>query len=271
MVDAPRSEARLRHHEALALPAQQAAKRNPHVAQHQLAVALGGDVVHHRDVAHQLDTRRIEGHQDHALLVVRVGLRIGLAHHDQQPAVGVRGVGDEPLAPVDHVLVAVAADQRLDVGGIRGRHVRLGHGERRANLAFEQRLEPALALLWRGEQVQQLHVAGIRRVAVEHLGRPVHAPHDFRQRRVFEVAQARAGLIRLQGGQEQVPQPLRAGECLQVRHEGHRKVPLPHLLVPQADARHDVIVHEGAQLHAQRFHAWAIGKIHAVTSRNAMR
>jgi len=32
--------------------------------------------------------------------------------------------------------------------------------------------------------------------------------------------------------------------------------------VPGTDARHDVLVHEGAQLLAQRLDAWAVGEIH---------
>ena len=47
--------------------------------------------------------------------------------------------GDPPLAAVEHVVVAVALDPQLDVGGVRARHAGLGHRERRADLAVEQR------------------------------------------------------------------------------------------------------------------------------------
>jgi hypothetical protein len=73
--------------------------------------------------------------------------------------------------------------------------------------------QPAGALRRRGEQVQQLDVAGVGRAAVEHLGRPGHAAHDLGQRRVVEVAQARAGLVVTQAGQEQVPQAGGAGRA----------------------------------------------------------
>ncbi|MNJ67619.1 hypothetical protein D3C77_638070 [compost metagenome] len=137
MVDASRSEAGLGHHETVALGPEQIACRHSHIPQQQLAMAFRGDVVHHRNVAHQLHTGGVERHQDHALLVVRLGGGIGLAHHDQQPAVRVRGVGDEPLATIDHVIVAVTADQRLDIGGVGRRYVRLGHGEGGADLPLE--------------------------------------------------------------------------------------------------------------------------------------
>ncbi len=261
-MDAPRPEARLGHHETVAFLAEQIARRHPHVAQQQLAMAFRRDVVHHRNVAQQLDAGRVERHQDHALLLMSLGVRIGLAHDDQEPAVGMRGVGDEPLASVDHVVVAVAADQRLDVGGVGRRHVRLGHGEGRADLAVQQRLEPALALLRRGEQVQQLHVAGVRRVAVEHFGSPVHAPHDLRQRRVFQVAQPGARLVFAKRWQEQVPQSLLPRQRLQVLHERHGVLAGSDFRVPGADARHDVVVHEGLQLLPQGLHTRAVGEVH---------
>ncbi len=49
-----------------------------------------------------------------------------------------------------------------------------------------------------------LHVARVRRRAVEHFGRPGHAPHDLAQRSVFEIRQAFRRARRM--GQEQVPQ-----------------------------------------------------------------
>ena len=47
--------------------------------------------------------------------------------------------GRPPLAAVDHVLVAVAVDPGGDVGGVGGGDLRLGHAERRADLAVQQR------------------------------------------------------------------------------------------------------------------------------------
>jgi hypothetical protein len=58
---------------------------------------------------------------------------------------------------------------------------------------LQQRLQPPLLLLGRTEQVQQLHVPGVRRAAVHRLGGDVRAaPGDLGQRGVLQVRQARA-------------------------------------------------------------------------------
>jgi hypothetical protein len=46
--------------------------------------------------------------------------------------------------------------------------------------------------------VQELHVAGVRRIAVENLRRPADAAHDFRQRRILEIGQPGSRLIVLE-------------------------------------------------------------------------
>ena len=52
----------------------------------------------------------------------------------------------------------------------------LGHREARADLAGEQRLQPALLLLLRAVARQHFHVAGVGRRAVEDLGRKCERP-----------------------------------------------------------------------------------------------
>src|SRR6202008_854967 len=59
--------------------------------------------------------------------------------------------------------------------------------------AVQQRLEVLLAVLLAPEQLEHLHVAGIGSAAVADLGGDEAAAHDFGQRRVLEVRQARAG------------------------------------------------------------------------------
>ncbi len=123
---------------------------------------------------------------------VRRAVGIGHAHHDEHRAARVGRAGGPPLAGVDDVVAAVAFDARGDVGGVRGGDLRFGHRERRADLAGEQGLEPSILLRGRSEVQQHLHVAGVRGVAVEHLGCDQRAAHDLGQRRVLEVGQARA-------------------------------------------------------------------------------
>ena len=169
-----------------------------HVAVRRVVVA------EHRQRAHDGDARRVARHQHHRLLRVARRAGVGLAHHDEDRAARVAGAGAEPLAAVDHVLVAFAADRALDVGGVRRGHRGLGHQERRADLAGQQRLAASALLRLGGVALQRLHVAGVGRRAVEHLARPHHAAHQLAQRRVVEVGDAALPFVRMR--QEQVPQ-----------------------------------------------------------------
>ena len=147
------------------------------------------------------------GHDDHRLLAVAwrpSGSVLPITISSLAARVG-RAAGP-PLAAVDDVLVAVADDARLDVGRVAARHRRLGHGERRADLAVEQRLQPLLLLLLGAEQVQQLHVAGVGRRAVDRLRGELVAPAgQLGERGVLELGQP--GLR----GQEEVPQSRACG------------------------------------------------------------
>ena len=82
---------------------------------------------------------------------------VGLGGHDHE--VGVDAVGDEGLAPVDHVVVAVA-----DRGGAHRRQVRadpgLGHRQRRDQLAADLARQPPLALSLVG-QTQEVGEADV--------------------------------------------------------------------------------------------------------------
>ena len=155
-------------------------------------------------------------HEDHRLLPVPAALRVGLAHEDAELAARVARARGPPLAPVEDVVVAVALDAASDVGGVGGGDARLGHGEARADLAGEQRFEPLLLLLGRAVAGQHLHVAGVGRRAVEHLGRPGDAPHHLAQRRVLEVGQAGA-VARRRAGRGSTARPPAPG--LQLLHD----------------------------------------------------
>ena len=131
----------------------------------------------------------------------------------------------------------------------------LGHQERRADLAFEQRLGPLADVLGRAVLEQRLHVAGVRRRAVEHLRRPVHAPHDLAQRRVLEVGQRAAVRLR----PPQVPQAGGLRLRLELLDDRHR-LPAPlasHVLVPLVLVRIDVLRHESEELLAAAPAPWA--------------
>jgi len=159
------------------------------------------------------------------------GSRAPLVHHFRpemtysSPSRSIRvamfeGAAGPPLPPGDDVFVAVALDPGGDVSRVAAGHVGLGHGERGPDLTGQQRLQPPLLLLFRPEQVQQFHVPGVGRLAVDRLRRQVVAPaRQLRDGRVLQLGES--GLRR----QEQVPQ-----------------APLPRLFLESLDHGRDVVV-----------------------------
>ena len=115
-----------------------------------------------------LITARLAGDYGREVLAVPLGGRIRLAHHDQQLARLVHGPGSKPFATIDDVLVTLTADLALDIGGITGRHCRLGHGESRPDFPRQQRFQPLCLLLRGAEHGEDFHIAGVRCRAVEH-------------------------------------------------------------------------------------------------------
>ena len=171
---------------------------------------------------------------------------------------------DHHLRPVDDVVVAVADDRAFDVGRIGGRHRRLGHQERRADAAFQQRREPLRLLLRVAVAREHFHVAGVRGTAIEDRRGPVDASHQFRERRVFEVGQARApGLVFV--GQEQVPEPGFARPGLESFDHGRDDPALRrilHELLVFGLGREDVRLHEVVDTMHQFARAGAVFEIH---------
>ena len=224
VVDPPRTESRLGDQEPHPLAGQDVARRNAHVLERQDAVALRLGVAEDRRAALDGHAWRVERAEDHRLLLVGRGRRIGLTHDHEDPAVGVQRPGRPPLAPVEHVLVAVALDTHPDVGRVRRGDIRLGHRKPGADLAVEQRPQPTVLLLLAAEVMQDLHVARVRRVAVARLRGDLGSAHDLRKRRVLEIGQPGAVLG---VGKEQVPQPAPSRLSLQLLHHGRMGVRRP--------------------------------------------
>ena len=174
---------------------------------------------------------------------MRLRVRVGDRHQDREA--GALRARREPLAPVDHPLVAVAHGPRLQPGRVRPGHVRLGHGEERPDLARNERTQPRLLLLVRAEQVQDLAVARVRRLAAEDELGPDAAPDLLVQVRVGE--EPLPGPARL-GRQVRCPQTVVPRPRPQLLHQPLRRVVLA---VERGLGRVDVLLHESAVAVAQ--------------------
>ena len=143
----------------------------------------------------------------------------GLLAHDDHDFTGLaHGPADIELAAIDHVVITIFGDPRFNVGGIGGRHFRFGHGKGTANTAFQQRLQPLFFLGFVAVFGQHFHIPGIRCGTVERLGSDAAATQFFRQRGIFQIAQASA-VLPVFLGQEQVPQTFGFGFFLQLIHD----------------------------------------------------
>src|SRR5258705_13975077 len=99
-------------------------------------------VAEYGEMPQDLPAGRVARNQDHRLLPVPVRGGIALPHEDEDRAARVAPARGPPLASIDDVVVALAHDGALDVGRIRRGDRGLGHGEARADLAVEGRLQP---------------------------------------------------------------------------------------------------------------------------------
>jgi len=188
-------------------------------------------------------------------LTTLLGVR-RVRHEDGNLAVRIADAAGPPLAAVEHDLVTLDDGRGLHVGGIRRRHLRLGHAEHGADLASQQRHQPLRLLRFAAIAPQHFHVAGVGRVAVEHGGCEQAATGLLGDMRILGDGQPGAQLL---ARHPQIPQPLRPGLALQLFQ--HRRVlPLTPVAIRVAGMhlgpeggfdRLDVLAHE-------RFHALQI-------------
>ena len=133
----------------------------------ELAVVLDR-ILHGGHVTDDVDAGGVGRHDDHGAPLVRMDIRIGHRHHDQE--VGHRSVRGEPLVAVDDPLVTVPHGGGGDHRGV-GPRPRLGHGEAAAETAVEQGQQPPLPMLLTARGLdahrQQLGVARIGGVVAE--------------------------------------------------------------------------------------------------------
>ena len=282
MVDAARAQAILGDLKAHALAAEDVLIRHEDILEVDLRVAFAVVVAEHRQVAHDSHARRVRGHGEHGLLAVNLRVRAGLAHHDHHLQVRVHAVGGEPLAAVEHVAAVGAFHTHAHVGGIAGSHARLRHGKRGADFAVEQGFQVLFPVLVGAVEFEDLHVSGVRCVAVAGLGGEVHGPaHDLRQGRVFGIGQARAVAVGTcavratsasssEVGVEEVPQAALLRLGLQLVEDGGEVVRVAgfaHLLLVHGFGRVDALVHEFGELALVLQGPFAVLEVHCFTFR----
>ena len=149
------------------LCAERVRHRHPHVRVPHLAVRrpAAPGVAEHRHRPDDVDARRVDRDDDLRCAGVRRRVGIGDRHDDaERRALRARR---EPLVAVDHPVVAVAYRARPERRRVGARHFGLGHREERANAASDEWEEPPLLLLVGAEQVEDLGIAGVRRLAAE--------------------------------------------------------------------------------------------------------
>ena len=75
-----------------------------------------------------------------------IGIRISLAHHNQNLAPFIHRASCPPLGPINYVFVTISRDGAFNIGGIATGHIRLRHSKSRAYGAIKEWLEPLLFL-----------------------------------------------------------------------------------------------------------------------------
>ncbi len=197
------------------------------------------------------DAGRVGRHQDHRMLLVFRPAVIGRSHHgDVDRAARIARTRRPPFLAVEHIMVAVPLAAHGDVGGIRRCHVRLRHQIGGADLAFEQRSQPAVLVRLRAVALQHLHVAGVGRRAVEGLRPQMRLAHFLGEIGVFHRRQAIAAIGM---GEPEIPQPALA----RLHLEPFKNLGLPRRVAPAipvfADFRQELLI-EWNDLFAHHLH-----------------
>ena len=266
MVNAAWPEPALRDLEPASLAEQHVFGGHADILKDHLHMAVRGVVVtEDGQRPDDLDSWRVERHQDHRMAAVLLGVRVGDAKEDDQPTMRIADTGDPPFPSIENVIVAVAPDRGPDVRGITRRDVRFGHRESGTRLSGEQVGQPFAFLPIGAVADQRLDIAGVRRGTVEHLGGKMHPPHDLAQRGILHVGETRAVFgIR----QEQVPEAGVACLLLQLL-QNRRMSPAVggDLVVITPLVGIDMRGHEGFEAPAQVARAVAWLEVHAVRPR----
>ena len=154
---------------------------------------MGGIVVAiylHR--AQLFDAGGVGGHDDHRMALVFWRVIAGAHHDDMHRTARIARTCRPPFFAVQHVIVAVGHAGHRDIGRVRTGHIRFRHQIGGADITRHQRFQPAVLHRLGAVAGEDLHVAGVGGVAVEHLGGKVAFAHFLGQIGVFDGVQLRA-------------------------------------------------------------------------------
>src|SRR3546814_18677900 len=111
----------LSNFKAAPLAEQHILDRNANILQLDFAMTMRRIVIaKHRKHSQNLNPRRVERQEDHALLSMARGIRIGLTPENADRASRISYARTPTFAAVDHIMVAVTTDGVSDFGGVRG-------------------------------------------------------------------------------------------------------------------------------------------------------
>ncbi len=131
MVNAPRAQTALGNLKTAPFAQQHVFVGHPHVIEQHFGMPVGRIVVsEYRQWPYDFHPRRVDGHQDHRMLLMARVPGIAQTHEDQDFATRVTGTRGPPFAAVDHPLVAVANSPGVHIGRIGRSNIGLGHGKR---------------------------------------------------------------------------------------------------------------------------------------------
>ena len=179
--------------------------RDAHIGEPQVHVAMRGVIgTEHLHGPQHLDARCVGIHHKHGVALMLGCVGVGAGHHNVQPAPRIACAGNPPFVAVQHIVIAIAPCLERQLGCIGRRHIGFRHHIGRADIAVQKRHQPAVFHPLFAVAFQHFHIAGVRRITIEHLGRDSDLAHFLGQIGVFHGAQAIATVtIR----QPEIPKP----------------------------------------------------------------
>ena len=180
----------LGQHKPLPFGAKQGRGRNADLLKLQFGVAdpPGSCVAHHRNVADVDESGGVLGHEDHRGPLVRRRVRVGDRHHDAERRTICSS--RKPLAPGNHILIAVAHGLGVQHDRIRPGGVGFRHRKATADFAAHHAAQPLLLLRIRAVHVHQFNVACVRRLSAKAVQPQRSAPQHLQHERVTEQVPA---------------------------------------------------------------------------------